>query len=291
MTWFSYHGGHCGQFCDHAKSTLADVIETAIDRGFTHYGLSEHCPRYRDEDLYPGEERLGVAGLARQFADYVDHAFKLRDAYADRIELLIGFETEKLPPDTWLAKMEAIRNAHLFDYVVGSIHDIEGCWLDYSAQATETLKNELGGTDALQIAYFRSATDMVERLRPDVVAHLDLVRKYEPAGFECSPAVLREADTLLEAIKAYGGILDVNCAAFRNGFGPVYPLPHILKRACHMGIRVTLGDDSHGVDTVGVRLEQSVAAIRAAGFESIAYLTRANGWLQADIDDVAPGKI
>ncbi|MGV2108175.1 histidinol-phosphatase [Agrobacterium vitis] len=291
MTWFSYHGGHSGQFCDHAKSTLADVIETAIDRGFTHYGLSEHCPRYRDEDLYPGEERLGVAGLARQFADYVDHAFKLRDAYADRIELLIGFETEKLPPDTWLAKMKAIRNAHPFDYIVGSVHDIEGCWLDYSAQATETLKNELGGTDALQIAYFRSATDMVERLRPDVVAHLDLVRKYEPAGFEFSDKVLREVDTLLEAIKAYGGILDVNCAAFRNGYGPVYPQPHILNRARHMGIRVTLGDDSHGVDTVGVGLEQSVAAIRAAGFESIAYLTRSNGWLQADIDDVAPGKI
>ncbi|WP_429932691.1 histidinol-phosphatase [Agrobacterium vitis] len=291
MTWFSYHGGHSGQFCDHAKSTLAEVIETAIDRGFTHYGLSEHCPRYRDEDLYPGEERLGVAGLARQFADYVDHAFKLRDAYADRIELLIGFETEKLPPDTWLAKMEAIRRAHPFDYIVGSVHDIDGCWLDYSAQSTEALKRELGGTDAFQIAYFQSATDMVQRLRPDVVAHLDLVRKYEPAGFEFSAAVLCEVDILLEAIEAYGGILDVNCAAFRNGYGPVYPLPHILKRARHMGIRVTLGDDSHGVDTVGVGLEQSVAAIRAAGFESIAYLTRANGWLQADIDDVAPGKI
>ncbi|MGV2125896.1 histidinol-phosphatase [Agrobacterium vitis] len=291
MTWFSFHGGHSGQFCDHAKSTLADVIETAIDRGFTHYGLSEHCPRYRDEDLYPGEERLGVAGLARQFADYVDHAFKLRDTYADRIELLIGFETEKLPPDIWLAKMEAIRRAHPFDYIVGSVHDIDGCWLDYSAQSTEALKRELGGTDAFQIAYFQSAADMVQRLRPDVVAHLDLVRKYEPAGFEFSPAVLCEVDTLLEAIKAYGGILDVNCAAFRNGYGPVYPLPHILKRAYHMGIRVTLGDDSHGVDTVGVGLEQSVAAIRAAGFESIAYLTRSNGWLQADIDDVAPGKI
>lgn len=291
MIWFSYHGGHSGQFCDHAKSTLADVIETAIERGFTHYGLSEHCPRYRDEDLYPGEEKLGVEGLARQFADYVDHAFTLRDTYADRIELLIGFETEKLPPDTWLAKMEALRSAYPFDYIVGSVHDIDGCWLDYSASMTEKLKMDLGGTDALQIAYFQSATDMVQRLRPDVVAHLDLVRKFEPLGFEFSPAVLREVDVLLEAIKAYGGILDVNCAAFRNGYGPVYPQHDILKRACHMGIRVTLGDDSHGVDTVGVGLEQSLAAIRAAGFDSIAYLTKNNGWLQANIDDVAPGKI
>lgn len=291
MTWFSYHGGHSGQFCDHAKSTLAEVIETAISCGFTHYGLSEHCPRYRDEDLYPGEETSGIVGLARQFADYVEHAFKLRDVYADRIELLIGFETEKMPPDSWLPKMEAIRGAHPFDYIVGSVHDIDGCWLDYSPQLTETLKKELGGTDALQVAYFRSATDMVNRLRPDVVAHLDLVRKYEPVGFEFSATVLREVDLLLEAIKAYGGVLDVNCAAFRNGYGPVYPLPEILKRARHVGVPVTLGDDSHGVKTVGVGLEQSVAAIRAAGYENISYLTRANGWLQADIDDVVPGKI
>lgn len=291
MIWFSYHGGHSGQFCDHANSTLVEVIETAIDRGFTHYGLSEHCPRYRQQDLYPGEEKLGVDGLARQFEAYVEQAFKLREVYADRIELLIGFETEKMPPDTWLDQMSAIRKAHPFDYIVGSVHDLDGCWIDYSAQATEALKTELGGIEALQIAYFRSATDMVQRLRPDVVAHLDLIRKYEPAGFEFSTPVLREIDLLLEAIKAYGGILDVNCAAFRNGYGPVYPLPDILKRARYMGIRVTLGDDSHGVETVGVGLAQSVATIGAAGFDSIAYLTRAEGWLQVKIDDVAPRKI
>jgi hypothetical protein len=47
MVWFSYHGGHSGEFCAHAKSSLEEVVDTAIARGFIHYGLSEHCPRYR----------------------------------------------------------------------------------------------------------------------------------------------------------------------------------------------------------------------------------------------------
>lgn len=288
MVWFSYHGGHSGEFCDHAKSSLEEVINQAVEVGFTHYGVSEHCPRYREQDLYPGEERLGVSGLIEAFKGYAKKAFELQKAYADRIEILVGFETEKLPPEGWLDKMQALREAYPFDYIVGSVHDIDGRWVDYSPQATLELGDDLGGPEALRIAYFRSMTDMVERLRPDVVGHLDLVRKYEAPGFAFSQRAFQEIETLLEAIKAYGGVLDVNCAAWRNGYGPVYPLPQILERAREMGIRVTLGDDSHGVDLVGVGLEHSLSAIQAAGYTSLSYLTRKDGWCEAEIDQIGP---
>ncbi|WP_180900278.1 histidinol-phosphatase [Martelella soudanensis] len=288
MVWFSYHGGHSGEFCDHASSSLQQVVQAAIDEGFTHYGLSEHCPRYREQDLYPGEERLGIEGLIRAFEGYVIRAFALREEYARHIELLVGFETEKLPPENWLEAMLSLKSAHPFDYVVGSVHDINGRWVDYSPQETSRLAEDLGGTEALQLAYFRSVTDMVEQLRPDIVAHLDLVRKFEPPGFSFSDRVAKEIERLLDAIQAYGGVIDVNCAAFRNGYGPVYPLPQILSRARQMGIPATFGDDSHGVDTVGVGLEQSRQAICAAGYSQISYLTRDHGWQSADIAEVRP---
>ena len=46
---------HSGQFCKHAFSTLEEVVLRAIEVGFTHYGLSEHMPRYLPEDLYDEE--------------------------------------------------------------------------------------------------------------------------------------------------------------------------------------------------------------------------------------------
>jgi histidinol-phosphatase (PHP family) len=288
MVWFSYHGGHSGEFCAHATSTLEEVVDTAIERGFTHYGLSEHCPRYRAQDLYPGEEKLGIAGLAAAFEAYVVRALGLRDARAGEIELFVGFETETLPPEGWLQAMMALRDAYPFDYIVGSVHDICGRWVDFSPADTAALTTDLGGPEALQIAYFDAVTDMVESLRPDIVAHLDLVRKYEPAGFSFSPRALRAIETTLEAIRTSGGVLDVNCAAFRNGYGPVYPLPQILERARAMGIRVTFGDDSHGAQTVGVGLDQSLAAIAASGYETVAYLTRADGWREAALDTLRP---
>jgi len=50
----SFHS-HSGQFCHHAKGTLIEVIEKAIEKGFKFYGLSEHVPRDRIQDLYPEE--------------------------------------------------------------------------------------------------------------------------------------------------------------------------------------------------------------------------------------------
>jgi histidinol-phosphatase (PHP family) len=51
------HHSHSGQFCAHAKGSLEDVILEAIKQGFETYGLSEHVPRYREQDLYPEEVR------------------------------------------------------------------------------------------------------------------------------------------------------------------------------------------------------------------------------------------
>lgn len=52
------HHSHSGQFCRHAKDKLEDVILEAIRQGFQSFGLSEHAPRWRVEDLFPEEVGL-----------------------------------------------------------------------------------------------------------------------------------------------------------------------------------------------------------------------------------------
>lgn len=49
------HHSHSGQFCRHAKDDLESIILKAIELGFETFGLSEHAPRYRVEDLFPEE--------------------------------------------------------------------------------------------------------------------------------------------------------------------------------------------------------------------------------------------
>ena len=69
MPWFSYHSAHSGEFCRHAKGTLEAVVERAIEAGFTHYGLSEHCPRYRVQDLF-GDEVTDEVDPATLLSDF-----------------------------------------------------------------------------------------------------------------------------------------------------------------------------------------------------------------------------
>jgi histidinol-phosphatase (PHP family) len=292
VAWFSFHGGHSGAFCRHAKDGLADVVERAVALGFTHYGLSEHAPRFRAEDLFSDELDLTPADLLRTFELYRETALGLREAYADRLEIFVGFETERLPPGAWRQRMGELR-ASGFDYVVGSVHDVEGRWLDVSPEETRRAAEAAGGHEPLQLAYFDALADLVTALRPEVVGHLDLVRKFEAPGFAFSAKVMRRVEQLLAVIREAGAALDVNCGGWRRGYGPVYPLPEILKLARRMGLGVTLGDDSHGVATVGVGLDACVAAIVEAGFEEVQRLQRcADGvrWTPTPIEDLRPAR-
>jgi histidinol-phosphatase (PHP family) len=291
MPWFSYHGGHSGQFCRHAKGELERVVERAVEAGFTHYGLSEHVPRYRAQDLFPGEEDLTPADLVRTFEAYAAHARSLRERYADRLDLLVGFETERLPPGDWVTRMRELRRQFAPDYIVGSVHDVDGHVIDFSADGTRAVAEALGGVEVLQTRYFDAVADLVTQLRPEVVGHIDLIRKFDGPTPSFSPLVYRHIDNALEAVRAVKGVLDVNCATHRRGLGPVYPLPEILQRARRMGIGVTLGDDSHGAHDVGVGLDAGMQAIAAAGYREVCYLAKPDGetvWLTAPIDDVRP---
>lgn len=293
VAWFSYHGGHSGQYCRHAKGTLQPVVERAIEAGFTHYGLSEHCPRYRAQDLYGDESDLSPTDLFSMFRAYADEAFALRERYADRIQVIVGFETERLPPESWSQRMAELRALAPFEYIVGSVHDVDGVYVDFKPEVTEQLSDMLGGRDALQARYFDAVTDMVATLRPEVVGHIDLVRKFEGASANISRHAWPHLEASLEAVRAAGSVLDVNCGAARRGLSPVYPLPEILQLACRMGIGVTLGDDGHGAHDVGVGLNLSMAALHAAGYRELRYLAREPGASHAtfrsvSIEDVRP---
>src|SRR5688572_4481213 len=218
MVWFSYHGGHSGEFCGHAKGQLEDVVQAAIDAGFSTYGLSEHAPRFRREHLYPEEQHLDVGDLLDIFRRYVARASALRDRVSDRLELLIGFETEALPVADWPDRMRELRRSAPFDYIVGSVHSIGDTWVDLNAETTERAALANGGFERLRCAYFDRLAELVRTLEPEVVGHVDLIRRFEPPEFRFNALELKHADGVLEAARAVGAALEVNAAPFRRGF-------------------------------------------------------------------------
>jgi histidinol-phosphatase (PHP family) len=263
----SVHGGHSGQFCNHAKNSLEEIVRAYIDRGYPWVGITEHMPPASDAYLYPEEKQAGLdadAILAR-FAEYMTVCRRLQSKYADRIEILVGFETEYYEGSIDLVRRLIGRFSP--DYVVGSVHHVKEVPFDYSPEKYREASDRCGGLDRLYAAYFDQQFEMLRALKPRVVGHLDLIRIYDPeySARLVKPSIWEKILRNLEWVKRLGLILDLNLRPLSRGEEEPYLSAPILKQAIDMGIDVVPGDDSHGIDTIGKYMAVAIEMLQAAG--------------------------
>jgi histidinol-phosphatase (PHP family) len=263
----SIHGGHSGQFCNHASDTLEAVVLAYIDHGYPWVGITEHMPPVSDAFVYPEERRAGLdaAALGQRFADYMATCRRLQSAYADRIRIVVGFETEDYSGSIDFAQQLIERFSP--DYVVGSTHHVKDIPFDYSQPYYDQAAANCGGLDGLYAAYFDQQFDMLQRLKPRVVGHLDIIRIYDPEYRQrlLRPAIWKRVLRNLELIRQLNLILDFNLRPLSRGEREPYPSAPILKTAVEMGIDIVPGDDSHGVASIGTNMQAAIQMLAAAG--------------------------
>ena len=195
MPWFTYHSGHSGQFCRHAKGDLRAVIERAIEAGFTHYGLSEHCPRYRAEDLFGDEHEFGTQALLDAFAAYTKHAFELRER-VPRSDRAARRLRDRTPAARRLGRAHARGARERAVRVHGRQRArrrrrVRRLQARAHARARRATRRRRRAARALLRRGRRSG----QTLQPEVVGHIDLVRKFDGpnAGFSAERAAAHRA--------------------------------------------------------------------------------------------------
>lgn len=273
----SLHGGHSNAYCDHASDVLTSMIEAAIDTGYHTFGVTEHAPRLHQDLLYPDEIDMGwtVETLESNFDAYSQEMDILIPKHKEQITLLKGFEAEIVPDDRYVEIMLDYRERYNFDYMVGSVHYVDGIIIDYTPELLAEAARLHGGLDALSVRYYELVREMVINLQPDVVGHLDLVRKFAPSETAVdSQAIRRAAYRAMKAIRDHGCILDLNTAGYRKKLGRPYPAPWLIQEAKELGIPFCFGDDSHCVADVGAGLERARDYLMELGVETITTLTR-----------------
>ncbi|BBO74149.1 putative histidinol-phosphatase [Desulfosarcina widdelii] len=263
----SVHGGHSGQFCCHANNSLEEIVRAYIDLGYPWVGITEHMPPASDAYLYPEEKQAGLDAdaLMERFAEYMTVCRSLQAKYVDRIEILVGFETEYYEGSIDLARR--LIGQFSPDYVVGSVHHVQEIPFDYSPKKYREAADRCGGLDELYNAYFDQQFEMLQALKPNVVGHLDLIRIYDP-GYSTrlvKPNIWGKILRNLELVRQLGLILDFNLRPLSKGEKEPYLSAPILKQAIDMGIDVVPGDDSHGVDTIGRYMPTAIEMLQAAG--------------------------
>ncbi|MDJ0782230.1 MAG: histidinol-phosphatase [Desulfosarcinaceae bacterium] len=263
----SIHGGHSGEFCNHAEDSLAAVVAAYIARGYAWVGLTEHMPPVNDTFCYPEEREAGLdaAQMRVRFARYVRTARRLQRIHAAELTLFVGMEVETYPGSIALARELAVE--YELDYLLGSIHHVDAIPIDYNQAEYARAAAVAGGLTALYCRYFDQQYEMLVELAPAAVGHFDLIRIFDPDYTERlrNPEVWQRVVRNLTHMRDNGLILDVNLRALLKGAPDPYPCPSILHQAAELGLHVAPGDDSHGVDSVGACWAEGMAALQAAG--------------------------
>ena len=260
----SVHGGHSGEFCCHAMDSLEENVVAYIEQGFEWVGITEHVPPVDDRFRYPEEIKAGLNArqLYDRFERYIAACRRLQKKYIQTIQLYVGFETEASS-----GSIPFIHDlARLFepDYIVGSVHHVDDIGFDYSADWYARAVAATGSLEALYCRYFDAQYQFLSAVRPKVVGHFDLIRIFDPS-YEATfalPSVQNRVRRNLELVHSMDMIMDVNVRAITKGAAEPYPTRTILRQAIEMGISVEPGDDSHGVDTVGLNIDRAVEALR-----------------------------
>ena len=246
-----------------SSARMADVVETAIDRGLSGLCFTDHCDLIKCE--VPGEKEVHCyTNWARSYSE-IAH---VRASFGDRIEILHGMELAEIVQDPERAKQCA--DAPDLDFLLGSVHAVTGYqdfyYLDYP---------DIGHCRKLVDMYLDENIRLAERNLMDAVAHVSYYNRYmSKYGFWVDVMDYEEKLRHLFGILAQNGRgIEINTSGLRRDPGPNRAIPELpvlrLFRACG-GEIVTTGSDAHTAKHVGSHLAEAEELLRAAGFSYMA---------------------
>ena len=149
-------------------------------------------------------------------------------------------ETEWIRPSNQ-AQIENIIATRKLDILIGSIHHVYGIPIDFNAEtyqqaldvAAQKARSLNAEAEELLFAdYFDAQLEMLEALKPPVVAHFDLIRlcSRRPNGsLKEFSRVWRKIMRNLLFVAEYGGLLEINSSALRKRLGQPYPALEICR--------------------------------------------------------------
>lgn len=230
---FSHHS-HSGQFCPgHAVDSLETIVQNAVAKKFKLFALTEHMPRH-EQDFYPEETKAGWT-LQMHYeneASYFLEAQRLRNKYQSQVDILVGFESEWCGPRSLELIQRSLQN-YAYDFFMGSLHHVRGVPIDYDHDLYRHVRDQVGGTDqSLFAEYYDEQLTMLQALRPPVVGHIDLIRllSAEPnVKWTDMTDIWHKIIRNIDFIISYGGILEINTAAWRKGMQEPYPSSEICR--------------------------------------------------------------
>lgn len=256
-------------YCD-GKNKAEDYILAAIEKNFVSVGLSGHS--YTAFDTEPCMSEKGTQ-------EYLEEMRSLKERYKDKIEVYIGIEA-----DFYTGYDKGTDKEMGLDFRIGSVHYIKDKVKDeyYCVDNTPEIlaygiKNYDNGNERSFIeAYYDNIMEMVHTQKPDILGHLDLVRKFNKDRKyfdENTDWYNRKINHVLDEIAETDTIIEINTGGISRGWTETpYPSIPILKKILDRNIPITISSDVHAVENIDFYFKESIDMIKNIGFVKVKIL-------------------
>ena len=243
-------------WCGHAVGSVADYVEAARSLGLSGIGISDHLPLLHTTDP-------GVTMGLDELPAYVAEVQELKARYPGYV--CLGIEADYCR-GTIQDVIELLR-IYPFDYVIGSVHFLDGWGFDDPSRVDEFDKHDV---DEIYRSYYAYVEEAAGCGVFTILGHLDLVKKF---GHRPVANLEPEIERVALQMARRGIVAEINTSGLHKPVAEIYPSAHILAILRRSGVAVTFGSDAHAPAEVGRDLAAAVRALSEAGFQSYAHLT------------------
>ena len=242
------------------KNTAEEMVKSAIEKGFTHLGFSDHSYTPFDLDVCLAKENTKV---------YIEKINELKEKYKNEISIYLGLEMDYYSEE----------DLSYYDYVIGSVHYLEKNGVYYPVDLSkESFRNAIskvwnGDVYAFAEDYYNLEKDLVNRFDFDIVGHIDLISKFNEidASIDENNERYKEASfSAVDELLKYDKIFEVNTGAISRGYRTTpYPSKALLRRIKDGNGRVIITADAHSDDALDTGFDIAQEMIDETGITQV----------------------
>lgn len=250
---------HChSRFSVDSEEDPRKMCETAIRKGITHMTITDHI------DHYPGPSpNIFTFDPEEYFKVWKD----LQKEYEKDLQLCIGVEVGLQP--TMCEANDKFVASWPFDFVIGSIHAVEG--KDIYLDKFLTLYSP---KEALDRYYADMLTCVKNTKNFDILGHIDYIDRYfsDKSRIPDYDMFMPAIEEILKEVIASGRGIEVNTAALRKGLKDMNPKEAIVKAYYDLGGRIiTIGADAHFKKDLAADYHRAANELKDLGFSGLSW--------------------
>lgn len=251
---FDLHTHH--ERCGHATGSIRDYIEEAIKNDLDIIGISDHSPFFGE----PQEQyKPWVAMAKKEFPLYINEIIKLKKEYQDKINVLVGVESDFFPEYTKIYR--DIYNKYPFDYIIGSVHVTNGMDLFNRERWKNICEEKVLNEKEI---YYNLIQQSAKSGMFDILGHIDALKGFYPPFSKVKTEIV---DRTLKVISECDVVIEVNTSGKTKDCGGWYPAADILERALYYGVKVTFGSDAHHPNRVADDWDSVRRFLKSIGYK------------------------